>query len=290
MPMKTTSGTAGTPLARRGSVRLAWQTWPMISAVVRLRLKPWAPVAQNAQSRAQPTCEEMHSVPRAGSGMNTASTAWPAAAENSHLTVPSAERLSAITGGSHRSVIGSNRSTPRRCIQASNWRARKRFSPMSAKNASRPLSVSPRRFVVLPSLCISSGRSGPGDETGPRRPGRLPGDLPRRTTLRRADFRSARSRADAAVGEKECDLARGGFGRVRSVHDVLLDAGREVRADRPLGRLRRVRRAHDLAVPAHRVLAFQHEDHDRAGRHVAHEVVVKRPLPVHGIELAGFLF
>ena len=42
---------------------------PTISAAVRLRLKPCCAVEQNEQSSAQPTCEEMHSVPRSSSGM-----------------------------------------------------------------------------------------------------------------------------------------------------------------------------------------------------------------------------
>ena len=50
---------------------------PTISAVVRLRLKPCCAVEQNEQSIAQPTCEEMHSVPRSASGMYTISIAWP---------------------------------------------------------------------------------------------------------------------------------------------------------------------------------------------------------------------
>ena len=51
------------------SSRFASHTWPTISAVVRLRLKPCCAVEQNEQSSAQPTCEEMHSVPRSSSGM-----------------------------------------------------------------------------------------------------------------------------------------------------------------------------------------------------------------------------
>jgi hypothetical protein len=43
----------------------------MISATVRLRLKPCLPVEQKEQSSAHPACVEMHSVPRSSSGMNT---------------------------------------------------------------------------------------------------------------------------------------------------------------------------------------------------------------------------
>ena len=37
----------------RSSARLAIQIWPMISAVARLRLKPWRPVEQKVQASAQ---------------------------------------------------------------------------------------------------------------------------------------------------------------------------------------------------------------------------------------------
>ena len=43
--------TAGLPVTRGGNTLFACQTWPMISADVRLRLNPWAPVAQNAFHR-----------------------------------------------------------------------------------------------------------------------------------------------------------------------------------------------------------------------------------------------
>jgi hypothetical protein len=49
--------------------RLATQSCPMISPTARSRLKPWRPVEQNLQSRAQPTCDETQSVPRSSSGM-----------------------------------------------------------------------------------------------------------------------------------------------------------------------------------------------------------------------------
>ena len=84
MPMSTTlvtrRGSAGAVAsavgdASRASSRAASHTWPTISAVLKLRLKPCCAVAQKEQSSAQPTCEEMHSVPRSGSGMNTISKA-----------------------------------------------------------------------------------------------------------------------------------------------------------------------------------------------------------------------
>ena len=79
--------------------RAATQTWPMISAVDRLRLKPWVAVEQNWQFRAQPTCEDTHRVPRPLSGMYTASIAFLASMPSSHLWVPSVEGLSKMTIG-----------------------------------------------------------------------------------------------------------------------------------------------------------------------------------------------
>ncbi len=40
-----------------------------ISAVVRLRTSFWVPVWQKVQVSVQPTCEEMHNVPRSDSGI-----------------------------------------------------------------------------------------------------------------------------------------------------------------------------------------------------------------------------
>ena len=87
VPARSTHG-VDTPSA--SSARFASHSWPMISPTVRLRLKPCLPVEQNAQSSAQPACEEMHSVPRSSSGMKTVSIALPAPTSSSHLRVPSA--------------------------------------------------------------------------------------------------------------------------------------------------------------------------------------------------------
>ena len=76
MPIITTLVIGARPASTHGAVtpsassaRLACHSWPTISATVRLRLKPCLPVEQNAQSSAQPACDEMHSVPRSSSGM-----------------------------------------------------------------------------------------------------------------------------------------------------------------------------------------------------------------------------
>src|SRR5688572_21877327 len=103
MPMSTTLVTMRSPSGSYPSSRFASHTWPMISAADRLRLNPWAPVAQKEQSSAQPIWLEMHSVPRPGSGMKTVSItcSLPAAPgiRSSHLRVPSdAVRAATISG------------------------------------------------------------------------------------------------------------------------------------------------------------------------------------------------
>ena len=77
----------------------ATHTWPMISAVDKLRLKPCAPVEQKLQFSAQPICEDTHKVPRVGSGMYTVSIALPLSMPSSHLCVPSVATLSSSVFG-----------------------------------------------------------------------------------------------------------------------------------------------------------------------------------------------
>src|SRR3981081_4108268 len=102
-------------------------TCPTISAVVRLRLNPCCAVEQKEQSKAHPTCEEMHNVPRSGSGMNTISNAWEESARNTHLQVSSADLCRLTISGARiaarsascarksfaRSVMFSNEPSPR---------------------------------------------------------------------------------------------------------------------------------------------------------------------------------
>src|SRR3546814_6181081 len=80
----------------------------MISAVDRLRLKPWVAVEQNWQLSAQPTCDDTHSVPRPLSGMNTASMALLPSMPSSHLWVPSVEGFSNWTCGTRTSACASS--------------------------------------------------------------------------------------------------------------------------------------------------------------------------------------
>src|SRR6266513_1927341 len=71
MPIITTLVIGCRPCSTHGAVtpsassaRLACQSWPMISATDRFRLKPCLPVEQKAQSSAQPACEDTQRVPR----------------------------------------------------------------------------------------------------------------------------------------------------------------------------------------------------------------------------------
>src|SRR3990172_11748616 len=147
LPIMTTLLTRRSPLGVAPRARFAIHSWPMISAVLRLRLKPCLPVEQNLQSSAQPACEEMHRVPLLASGMNTLSTALPLPASISHFRVPSAAVASEMTRGGSivalaaslsrrvlaRSLIFEKSASPYWCIQRSSCLARNGFSPISAK-------------------------------------------------------------------------------------------------------------------------------------------------------------
>ena len=147
MPIMTTLLTMRSPLGACPSALFANHNWPMISATDRLRLKPWRPVEQKVQAKAQPTCEEIHKVPRSSSGINTVSTALPLPVSINHLTVPSSERNSSRICGAvmvarcerfsrsdlARSVICPKSFAPIWCIQRKTCLARNGFSPISAK-------------------------------------------------------------------------------------------------------------------------------------------------------------
>ena len=77
----------------------------MISAVVKLPLKPCLPVAQKLQSSMQPTCEDTHSVLRPRSGISTLSTQSPPPVRTTHLQVPSAERRRSTTSGTCKDAV-----------------------------------------------------------------------------------------------------------------------------------------------------------------------------------------
>ena len=152
MPIITTLEITRSFFGVTPSALFAHQSCPMISAAVRLRLKPCRPVEQNVHSSAQPTCDEMHSVPRSASGINTVSTPLPVPTSSSHLRVPSRLSCAAIRAGMPitalscslarralaRSVISSKVCAPLWCIQRITCLARKGFSPICAKWSVKP--------------------------------------------------------------------------------------------------------------------------------------------------------
>ena len=126
MPMNTIL-VSGVRASLRIQSRTA-HTWLTISAVVRLRRKPMAPVRQKVQPMAQPTWEETHRVLRSSSGMSTDSITAPSSRRKANLTAPSPERstrasakrlmraevASTLRNSLARSVICSNSVTPGR--------------------------------------------------------------------------------------------------------------------------------------------------------------------------------
>ena len=104
---------------------------------MRLRENPIAPVAQNVQAIAQPTCVDTHSVVRDGSGISTASICASSAVRRIALTVPSFERSTRSTSSDRvchscssfcrsarsRLVISDSFSTPWVYSQPTTWSA-----------------------------------------------------------------------------------------------------------------------------------------------------------------------
>src|SRR5262245_33908473 len=249
------------------SSRMASHTCPTISAVVRLRLKPCCAVEQNVQSSTQPTCEEMHRVPRSSSGMYTVSKAWPLPPDSSHLRVPSVATWVFTISGSltcarssrvarkslARSVIASMSPSPRLYSQFMSWRARKGLLPRPPTNASRSAFGRPNKLVR--SVAGSVMRSP--------------------------------ARADLRFAEEVRDLLGGRFRRVGAVYRVGLDALGEVGADGARRGLLRIGGAHDLAILRDGVLAFEHLQQHRTRGHVLHEILEERTRGVHGVETFG---
>src|SRR4051794_19038150 len=106
------------------------------------------------------------------------------------------------------------------------WRARKGLLPRSATNVSSAARGKPKRLVLADDVITAARRSAA------------------RMQLRRA--------------EKIRDLDGGGLRRIRAMNDVLLDAQREVSADRTGCGLLGIRGAHDLAIAGNCVIAFEH--------------------------------
>ena len=111
IPMKTTFERGGVRDSGSPSiVRLAWITWPMISAVLRSPRRPIFPVKQKAQRIAQPIWLEMQRVERSLPGITTDSTIAPSSVLKSSFFVPSAaSRISSRASASIRPAAARRR-------------------------------------------------------------------------------------------------------------------------------------------------------------------------------------
>src|SRR3954452_2621309 len=96
---------------------------------------------------------------------------------------------------------------------------------------------------------------------------------------------STYSGSDKTVGKPERDLARRRLGGVRSVHEVVRHRRREVAANRPRLRIRRVRPADRLPRRRDDALAFEHERERRPRGDELDELAEERLLPVLGVVL-----
>ena len=168
----------------------------MISPAVRLRRNPIVPVAQNLQSRGQPTCVERHNVSRrsaagevSSGGIKTLSIIKLSFRRNKNLVVPSVgetlfltrSRLSILAECSRTtrnsfeiSVISSKDCAPLAYIQEKSWAARYFLSPRDSTKSCSSLSDSPLIFFFFffkgPSWWIGSKTS----EIRQREQGRFP--------------------------------------------------------------------------------------------------------------------
>src|SRR5262245_49207567 len=102
-----------------------------------------------------------------------------------------------------------------------------------------------------------------------------------------------RSATAALVGmqlqaaEEVADLERRRLRAVAAVDRVLLDVAREVLADRPRRRLRRIGRAHELPVLLDRALPFEDRDQNRSAGHELAQAREERALAVDVVEALG---
>src|SRR5574343_312050 len=253
---------------------LAHHSWPMISAVLRLRLKPWRPVEQKVHSSAQPTWDDMHKVPRSSSGMNTVSTPLPVPTSSSHLRVPSSDSCDTIRSGTPTcavscnlarrllamSVMASKSASPIWCIQRMICLARNGFSPMAAK-----CSVSWGRLKSSRLVFMSiSGKGG--------RPQRAAAGY-NGSSVRPGLAASALAGYDFGSSEEVSYFDRGVFQAVGTVNGVGVDGIGEVSTDGAGVGFLRIGRAHQFAVFQDGVFAFQYLDHDRAGDDEVHQIV-----------------
>src|SRR5690242_19210737 len=100
-------------------------------------------------------------------------------------------------------------------------------------------------------------------------------------------LRAGRRAGEVEAGEEEADLGARGVRTVGAVHRVLLDVGAELTPDRPLRRLLRVRRSHELAPAGDRTVGLENTDKDGTGAHEADQVAEEAALAMDGVEALG---
>ena len=169
MPMNTRFLSGLRPCSR--AYLRATSTWPRISPLVRLRVKPMSPVAQKVQPMGQPTWVDRHWVSRPSPGMSTVSTSAPSAMRRRNFTVPSRLTFSVSTPGQERLAASPSffRNAPERLVMSAKsgqpfchthwntWLARKRLSPRSRMSASSSEKERSSRFIS-PSSCPIPGQ------------------------------------------------------------------------------------------------------------------------------------
>src|SRR6267142_750489 len=92
------------------------------------------------------------------------------------------------------------------------------------------------------------------------------------------------------AGEEIADLKRGGICRVRAMRDIGANAGAQIMANGARRRLLRIGSPHSVAPLCDGPLRLQDHRDNFTGTHEIGQLAKKRPLPVHGIKSAGFIF
>src|SRR5579862_1374796 len=100
-------------------------------------------------------------------------------------------------------------------------------------------------------------------------------------------LRGGRRAGELEAGEEEANLGARRVRTVGAVHRVLLDVGTELAPDRPLRRLLRVGRSHELAPARDGAVGLEDADEYRAGAHEADQVAEEAALAVDGVEALG---
>src|SRR5215218_6272821 len=107
-----------------------------------------------------------------------------------------------------------------------------------------------------------------------------------RIALRRGEL-EARISGSGELREEQPGLALSRFRRVGAVYEVRLDLEAILAPDRARGRLERIRSADHLAGGGHRLIALEHQGHQRAAGDEVHEVAEEGALAVLGVVLLG---